>query len=57
LVYRLDPLTGIMIGIMANPDESVNWSSGLLRFQPEISEFLIEYSFLDGWMTDLQNLI
>ena len=57
LVYRLDPLTGIMLGIMANPDESVNWRSGLLRFQPEISEFLIEYSFLDGWMTDLQNLI
>ncbi|MBC8344943.1 MAG: hypothetical protein ISR82_02435 [Candidatus Marinimicrobia bacterium] len=57
LVYRLDPLTGIMIGIMASPDEPVAWSSGLLRFQPDISEFLIEYSFLDGWMTDLQNLV
>ncbi len=57
LVYRLDPLSGILIGVMANPDEAVLWSSGLLRFKPDLSELLIDYSFMDGWMTDLQNLI
>ena len=57
LVYRLDPITGIQVGIMPNPDEPVTWSSGLLRFRPDLSNLLIDFSFMDGWITDLQSLI
>jgi len=57
LVYKLDSITGVVLGVMPYPDEPVRWSSGLLRFQPDLSEFLIEYSLLDGWMTDLNSLI
>ncbi|MEA1881035.1 MAG: two-component regulator propeller domain-containing protein [Candidatus Marinimicrobia bacterium] len=57
LVYKLDAITGIVVGVMPNPDEAVTWSSGLLRFSPDLSNLLIDFSFMDGWMTDLQSLI
>ena len=56
LVYRLDPITGVVTGVMANPDVPVVWSSGLLRFQTDLSNIFIDYSILNGWMTDLRTL-
>ena len=55
-VRRIDPLTGVQLGIMPNPDEPVQWSSGLARFHIDLSNELIEYSITDGWMTDLHSL-
>ena len=57
LIYKLDAITGIVVGIMPNPDEAVTWSSGLIRFRQDLSDLFIDYSFMDGWMTDLQSLI
>lgn len=55
-VYRLDNLTGVVTGIMSNPDVPVNWSSGIARLKLDLSNVLIEYSILGGWMTDLHSL-
>ncbi len=55
-VRRVDPLTGVQLGILPNPDEPVTWSSGLARFQLDLSNELIDYSITDGWMTDLHSL-
>ncbi|MBT3479513.1 MAG: hypothetical protein HOB42_02775 [Candidatus Marinimicrobia bacterium] len=57
LVHRIDPITGVQVGAMPNPDETVKWSSGLLRFSTDLSNLLIDFSLMDGWMTDLQSLI
>ena len=56
LVYRLDSITGVVTGIMPNPDVSVLWSSGLMRFQTDLSNLFFDYSILNGWMTDLRSL-
>jgi len=56
LVYRLDPITGVVTGVMSNPDVSVLWSSGLISFQTDLSSLLFDYSILDGWLTDFRSL-
>ena len=57
LVYRLDPVTGVLTGVMPNPDETVIWSSGLLQLRTNLSDILIDFTLMDGWITDLQSLI
>ncbi|MDG2366751.1 MAG: two-component regulator propeller domain-containing protein [Candidatus Marinimicrobia bacterium] len=57
LFYRLDPITGLVTGRMSNPNVSVLWSSGLIRFQIDLSNLLFEYSISNGWMTDFRSLI
>jgi ligand-binding sensor domain-containing protein len=57
LVHQIDPITGVQVGVMPNPDEAVKWSSGVLIFNQDFSNLLIDFSFMDGWMTDLQSLI
>ena len=56
LVYRLDPITGVVTGIMSNPDVQVLWSSGQMRFETDLSNIFFDYSILNGWMTDLRSL-
>ena len=56
LVYRLDSITGVLTGIMANPDVPVFWSSGLMSFETDLSSLFFDYSILNGWMTDLRSL-
>ena len=56
LVYRLDSITGVVTGIMTNPDVSVLWSSGLIRVQTDLSNLFFDYSILNGWMSDLRSL-
>jgi len=49
LVYRLDSITGVLTGIMANPDVPVFWSSGLMSFETDLSSLFFDYSNLtDG---------
>ena len=57
LVYRLDPVSGVLTGVMSNPDETVVWSSGLLQLRTNLSDILIDFTLMDGWITDLQSLI
>ncbi len=57
LVYRIDPVTGVLTGVMSNPDETVLWSSGLLQLRTNISDILIDFTLMNGWITDLQSLI
>jgi len=42
---------------MSNPDETVVWSSGLLQLRTNLSDILIDFTLMDGWITDLQSLI
>ena len=41
LVYRLDPITGVVTGIMSNPDVQVLWSSGQMRFETDLSNIFL----------------
>ena len=51
-VYRLDRITGVVLDIMTFPNELVSWSSQS-RFLGDYSSILMNFSLLDGWMSDL----
>ena len=55
-VYRLDRITGVVLDIMTFPNELVSWSSQS-RFLGDYSSILMNFSLLDGWMSDLTSLI
>ena len=55
-VYRLDRITGVVLDIMTFPNELVSWSSQS-RFLGDYSSMLMNFSLLDGLMSDLVSLI
>ena len=55
-VYRLDRITGVVLDIMTFPNKLVSWSSQS-RFLGDYSSILMNFSLLDGWMSDLVSLI
>ena len=55
-VYRLDRITGVVLDVMTFPNKLVSWSSQS-RFLGDYSSMLMNFSLLDGWMSDLVSLI
>ena len=55
-VYRLDRITGVVLDVMTFPNELVSWSSQS-RFLGDYSSILMNFSILDGWISDLFSLI
>ena len=57
LYYRLDRITGVILESMAVPNKNVDWSSSTNSYGNEFSSLIIDYSLLDGWISDLESLI
>ena len=55
---KIDHSSGIMIGIYPNPDElDIKWSSGPYKGEKGLREIFENYSMLDGWMFNGNELI
>ena len=55
---KIDHSSGILIGIYPSPDElSIQWSSGPYNGQPELREIYMNYSVMEGWMLNGDELI
>ena len=56
--YKLDHSSGILVGIYPNPDElSIKWSSGRYRKDQFSSEIFLNYSIMDGYVFNGDELI
>ena len=56
-LMRIDEVTGIKLESMIRQNKKIFWSSGPNIFWQEPAEFLFEYTFLDGWMQNLNEMI
>ncbi len=55
---KIDHSSGIMIGIYPSPDElEIKWSSGPYRGEKSLREMLDNYSIIDGWVFNGNELI
>ncbi len=58
LFYKCDRTTGIVVSRMPYPDEeNINWSAGVLSLSANPSQFLMNYSMMDGWIYTLFSFI
>ena len=55
---KLDHSSGTLIGIYPSPDEiSIQWSSGPYTGQSDLNEIFMNYSVMDGWILNGDDLI
>ncbi len=58
MYYKLDHVTGILLGVMLNPDEkNIVWSSPPFDESWTTSNFLDTYSVMDGWLLNLDEVV
>jgi ligand-binding sensor domain-containing protein len=58
MYYKLDHVTGILLGVMLNPDEkNIAWSSAPFDEGWRTSDFLNTYSVMDGWLLNLDEMV
>ncbi len=56
-LMRIDGVTGIKLESMIRQNKKIFWSSGPNTFWQDPAEFLFKYTFLDGWMQNLNEMI
>ena len=57
ILYRLDSMTGIVLETIVRQDRAIRWSSGTNNMINDYSNMLFNYTFLDGWMNNLNNIL
>lgn len=58
MYYKLDHTTGILLGVMLNPDaKNITWSSAPFDESWMTSNFLDTYSVMDGWLLNLDEMV
>ena len=57
ILYRLDSMTGIVLETIIRQDRTIRWSSGTNNMINDYSNMLFNYTFLDGWMNNLNNIL
>ncbi len=55
---KLDRTSGILLGVMLSPDEEIShWSSETIYFNRDIPKEWANYSFTDGWLLMVDQLV
>ena len=54
---RLDGVTGVVLETMVRQNRMISWSSGLNTLWQNPSNQLFDFTFLDGWMQNLNEMI